>query len=203
MGDNMDRIAHTDYVPTKQDIIKVRARSSGIVEKILTIKNRRYHIFDVGGQKSERRKWIKCFGDGGAIGFVISLSCYDELMYEDATQNKMEDAMQLFVETIGRKVFAATPIILLLNKKDLFAKKIKSLPITVDPTFDDFDGTDAHDYGQTTAFIQKKFEAVNSSSDRMMYAHLTCALYEENVKSVFKGIDLLTVRNNMKKGGLI
>merc|ERR1712204_58800 len=127
----------------------------------------------------------------------------NELMFEDSTQTKMEDAMQLFEETIGNKIFKQTPIILLLNKMDLFANKIKGLPITIDPTFDDFDGSNAYDYKQTTAFIQKKFKAVNSSCDRMMYVHLTCALNEENVSSVFKGIDHMIVRNSLKKGGLI
>merc|ERR1740123_1372898 len=106
---------------------------------------------------------------------------------------------QLFEKTIGNKIFEETPIILLLNKKDLFANKIKGLPITVDPTFDDFAGSNAYDYGQTTAFIRKKFKAVNSSCDRMMYVHLTCALDEENVSSVFKGIGLLIVNNNMRR----
>merc|ERR1712157_639488 len=181
--DNLDRIANKDYVPTKQDIINIRFRSTGIVEMTFTIKELRFHIFDLGGQRSERKKWIQCFDNVTAIVFVISLSCYNELMFEDGTQTKMEDAMQLFEKTI--------------------ANKIKGLPITVDPTFDDFDGSNAYDYGQTTAFIQKKFKAVNSSYDRMMYDHLTCALDEENVSSVFKGISLLTMRNNLKKGGLI
>merc|ERR1712129_543775 len=158
--------------------------SNGIVEKIFEIKEKRFHIFDVGGQKSERRKWIKCFDDVDAIVFVISLSCYNKLMFEDSTQTKMEDAIQLFENTIGNKIFKQTPII-------------------VDPTFDDFDGSNAYDYGQTTAFIREKFKEVNSSCDHMMYVHLTCALDEEDVSSVFKGIDLLTMRNNLIKGGLI
>merc|ERR1740123_2590645 len=106
---------------------------------------------------------------------------------------------QLFEKTIGNKIFEETPIILLLNKKDLFANKIKGFSITVDPTFDDFDGSNAYNFEETTAFIRKKFKAVNSSCDRMMYVHLTCALDEENVSSVFKGISLLTMRNNLKK----
>merc|ERR1712129_110672 len=201
--DNLDRIAKKDYVPTKQDIINIRFRSTGIVEMTFTNKELRFHIFDLGGQRSERKKWIQCFDNVTAIVFVISSSCYNELMYEDSEQTKMEDAMRLFEKTIGNKIFEQTPIILLLNKTDLFAKKIKGLPVTIDPTFDDFDGRDAYDFEETTAFIQRKFEAVNCSHNRMMYTHLTCALDEANVRDVFDDIMHVIVKNNLKNGGLI
>ena len=103
------------------------------------IKSTRFHIFDVGGQKSERKKWIKCFDEVKAIVFVVSLACFNEVMFEDETKNcsylyageydtncivcivlGMEDALELFNDTINQKIFAETPIILFLNKKDLF-----------------------------------------------------------------------------------
>jgi len=40
-------------------------------------------MFDVGGQRSERRKWIQCFDDVNAILFVAALSAYDMCLYED------------------------------------------------------------------------------------------------------------------------
>jgi len=121
--ENLSRIARPDYVPTRQDIINVRFRSTGVVEKKLTIDNMHFNIFDLGGQKSERRKWIKCFGGVDAVVFVVSLSCYNEFMFEDGSTTKMDDAMQLFGDTLNHKEFTNTPIILLLNKTDLFAKK--------------------------------------------------------------------------------
>lgn len=41
------------------------------------------HMLDVGGQKSERRKWIHCFQDVTSILFLVSLSGYDQCLVED------------------------------------------------------------------------------------------------------------------------
>jgi guanine nucleotide-binding protein G(i) subunit alpha len=38
--------------------------------------------FDVGGQRSERKKWIHCFEDVTAIVFVVAISEYDQRLYE-------------------------------------------------------------------------------------------------------------------------
>lgn len=40
-------------------------------------------MVDVGGQKSERRKWIHCFQEVTTILFLVSLSGYDQCLVED------------------------------------------------------------------------------------------------------------------------
>lgn len=42
-----------------------------------------YRMFDVGGQRSERKKWISCFEGVKAVLFVTALSAYDMCLYED------------------------------------------------------------------------------------------------------------------------
>ena len=41
------------------------------------------HVIDVGGRKSERRKWIHCFQDVTSILFLVALSGYDQCLAED------------------------------------------------------------------------------------------------------------------------
>lgn len=40
-------------------------------------------MVDVGGQKTERRKWIHCFDNVTAILFITALSEYDQVLAED------------------------------------------------------------------------------------------------------------------------
>ena len=42
-----------------------------------------FRVVDVGGQRSERRKWIQCFDDVKAVLFVVALNGYDMTLFED------------------------------------------------------------------------------------------------------------------------
>ena len=53
-------------------------------------------MFDVGGQRDERRKWIQCFSDVTAIIFVAAMSGYNLTLREDATQNRLRESLDLF-----------------------------------------------------------------------------------------------------------
>lgn len=48
----------------------------------------KFCVVDVGGQRSERRKWIHCFDDVKAIIFVVALSGYNQVLFEDPTINR-------------------------------------------------------------------------------------------------------------------
>lgn len=42
-------------------------------------------MFDVGGQRSERKKWVHCFEGVHCLMFVAALSGYDQCLVEDKT----------------------------------------------------------------------------------------------------------------------
>jgi len=86
-------------------------------------------FIDVGGQRGERKKWIHAFSDVSALFYVASLSEYDQTLAEDATRNRMAESLQLFEAIIHQKWFANTPIILFLNKVDLFREKIRQVDL--------------------------------------------------------------------------
>eukprot|EP01083_Nonionella_stella_P201991 738380_1 len=139
----IQRISKKEYVPTYEDVLLCRHRSIGITDKLFLIKNSQLRIFDVGGQKAERRKWIHCFEHVSAVIYVDSLSGYNEFMYEDEAQNVMQDSLALFEKICNGEWFNSTSMILFLNKSDLFAHKIKTVPLTC--CFPEYSGSDTYE----------------------------------------------------------
>jgi guanine nucleotide-binding protein subunit alpha, other len=79
----MDRLFAPNYAPTSQDILQCRVRTTGITETVFRLGGQEMLVVDVGGQKSERRKWIHCFQDVTCILFLANLSGYDQCLAED------------------------------------------------------------------------------------------------------------------------
>ena len=71
-------------------VLRSRVRTTGIIETTFRYKDLTYRLFDVGGQRSERRKWIECFDDVTAVIFVASLSGYDLKLFEDGVCENFE-----------------------------------------------------------------------------------------------------------------
>lgn len=80
---SLDRLFDPNYQPHAQDIVHSRARTIGITETTFQLGDSEMLMVDVGGQKSERRKWIHCFQDVTSILFLVSLSGYDQCLVED------------------------------------------------------------------------------------------------------------------------
>lgn len=64
------------------------------------------------------------FDNVGVVIFIASLSEYNEKLFEDSNINAMDEALDLFRSTINNEWFRDKPVILLLNKMDLFAEKL-------------------------------------------------------------------------------
>jgi len=55
--DNFERIAEENYVPSDDDILRARIRTSGSNSTAIYLDKNFFEFFDVGGQKPERAKW--------------------------------------------------------------------------------------------------------------------------------------------------
>ncbi|MEQ2182035.1 hypothetical protein GOODEAATRI_017884 [Goodea atripinnis] len=121
---DMDRITAPGYIPTVQDILRVRIATTGIIEYMFDMSKVIFRMVDVGGQRSERKKWIHCFENVTSVIFLAALSEYDQVLYESQNENRLRESLALF-ETITSSVwFQESSTILFLNKKDLLAEKI-------------------------------------------------------------------------------
>jgi len=196
----LERITEPKWIPNYSDFLNLREKTTGIVQRRFSINNKDFHIFDVGGQISERKKWIHCFENVTALLFVVSLSSYNQTMYEDSTKNCMVDSMEIFKKMCNNKFFSKTHIILFFNKTDIFQTKIKNIPITDCPAFEDFHkfANDANDYDECTTYIKSKFHALNRRSTTI-YTHFTCAMQRNNINQVFDDVQNIILMQNAKK----
>jgi guanine nucleotide-binding protein G(i) subunit alpha len=137
--DSIDRIAQANYLPTDQDVLRSRVKTTGITETTFIIGDLTYRMFDVGGQRSERKKWIHCFENVTTILFLVAISEYDQLLLEDETVNRMQEALTLFDSICNSRWFVKTSIILFLNKIDRFREKLPVSPMR--NYFPDYEGT--------------------------------------------------------------
>jgi len=195
--DKIAKIGEVEYIPTAEDILRARLRTTGIVQKDFHIHGAHFKFLDVGGQRNERRKWIHCFDNVTAVIFVTAISEYDQLVYEEEKENRVQEAIRVFDDVCNAKHFKDTAMIMFLNKFDLFKVKIKTIPITV--CFPEYNGDNsAEDAGE---FIRLQFMAVNRAGKRI-YAHFTTVTDTTNVEKVFRDVKDVVVQRNLEEVGL-
>jgi len=215
----IDRIADPKWNPTDADILRSRVRTTGIQEETYIIDKVEFAMFDVGGQRNERKKWIHCFDQVTAVIFVAAISEYNQVLYEDNTMNRITEALLLFEEIANSKWFKQTSIILFLNKRDLFAEKICEVPFQAEGRFEDFKGPHVH-FGTPSAVVGTPEHsecyqaAVNYLKDAFLsrnkqqttkeiYTHVTCATDTKNVEVVFNACKDIILKSNLHGSGFM
>lgn len=198
----IDVIASPGYLPTDEDVLASRVRTCGIVEETYVIENVEFTIIDVGGQRNERKKWIHCFDNVNALIFVAALSEFDQMMFEDETQNRMVDTLHLFDSICNSRWFQKTAMILFLNKRDLFAKKITKKDISCVTDWQDYHGK-ANSYDDGVNYFLQKFLEKNHQKTKDIYTHVTCATDTENVKVVFNASKDIILKFNLEASGFM
>ncbi|CAK9292235.1 unnamed protein product [Gordionus sp. m RMFG-2023] len=197
---DVDRISQLDYLPTQQDILRVRVPTTGIIEYPFDLDSIIFRMVDVGGQRSERRKWIHCFENVTSIMFLVALSEYDQVLVESDNENRMEESKALFRTIITYPWFQNSSVILFLNKKDLLEEKIVHSHLA--DYFPDFDGP-KRDAQAAREFILKMFVDLNPDTDKIIYSHFTCATDTENIRFVFAAVKDTILQLNLKEYNLV
>jgi len=197
--DRLPEIVKSNYIPIEQDVLRSRVRTTGVVENEFEIENNKFKMIDVGGQRNERKKWIHCFEGVTAVIFVAALSEYDQVCFEDESQNRMVEALTLFDDICNSKWFERTSLILFLNKRDLFAEKILRVPLTV--CFPEYSGEMT--FEAASQFLQACFEQKNRVPEKTIYTHVTCATDTNNVSVVFNSVKDTIIRQSLQHAGLL
>lgn len=204
LGDNalyflsdVRRVGAANYLPTVNDALRARVRTSGVVSIDYKIGQQAFVIYDVGGQRSERRKWLPLFDHVTAIVFVAALNDYDQVVPEDRSKNRMQESLDLFQQIVNSKHFVNADVILFLNKKDLFEEKIK----IVDPKkwFPDYTG--GCDYTEAEQYFLDAFRGRVEDKRKTVYSYTTCATDTKNVSVVLDSVKVMLVSKAMNSYG--
>ncbi|KAF6729764.1 Guanine nucleotide-binding protein G(q) subunit alpha [Oryzias melastigma] len=196
----LDRIAGSGYLPTQQDVLRVRVPTTGIIEYPFDLQSVIFRMVDVGGQRSERRKWIHCFENVTSIIFLVALSEYDQVLAECDNENRMEESKALFKTIITYPWFEKSSVILFLNKTDILKEKIMYSHIST--YFPEFTGP-KQDPSAAQDFILKMYQEQNPNKDKKLYSHFTCATDTENIRFVFVAVKDTILTANLKDFNLV
>ncbi|CAG8732315.1 10667_t:CDS:2, partial [Acaulospora morrowiae] len=169
------RIGEPNYIPVVDDVLRARTKTIGISETRFNMGQLNIHMFDVGGQRSERKKWIHCFEAVTSIIFCVALSEYDQNLLEESGQNRMKESLVLFESVINSRWFLRTSIILFLNKTDLFKEKLPRVPL--EKYFPEYSG--GSDINKAAKYILWRFTQTNRARLNI-YPHLTQATDTSN-----------------------
>ncbi|XP_061782609.1 guanine nucleotide-binding protein subunit alpha-14-like [Nerophis lumbriciformis] len=182
---DLDRISAPNYIPNEQDVLRVRIPTTGIIEYPFKIKGATFKMVDVGGQRSERKKWIHCFDNVKCIIFLAALNDYDQVFLDDPQHNRMEESLALFETLVTANWFTQTSFILFLNKTDLLEEKV--LESNVVDHFPNYRGP-PHNATKAREFILELYKMLHRGHQKHLYMHYTCATDTQHAKAVFKDV---------------
>lgn len=196
---DLDRIAQPNYIPSVDDVLRTRKKTSGIFDFNFNMgSGLNIHMFDVGGQRSERKKWIHCFDNVTLIIFCVALSEYDQVLLEENKQNRLKESLALFDSVVNSRWFARTSIVLFLNKIDVFAKKLPYSPL--ENHFPDYNG--GNNINKAAKYILYRFNQVNRSGLNI-YPHVTQATDTSNIELVFAAVKETILENSLRDSGIL
>ncbi|XP_028693914.1 guanine nucleotide-binding protein G(olf) subunit alpha isoform X1 [Macaca mulatta] len=215
--ERIDSVSLVDYTPTDQDLLRCRVLTSGIFETRFQVDKVNFHMFDVGGQRDERRKWIQCFNDVTAIIYVAACSSYNMVIREDNNTNRLRESLDLFESIWNNRWLRTISIILFLNKQDMLAEKVLAGKSKIEDYFPEYanytvpeDATpDAGEDPKVTRakfFIRDLFLRISTATGEgkhYCYPHFTCAVDTENIRRVFNDCRDIIQRMHLKQYELL
>ncbi|KAI8621213.1 guanine nucleotide-binding protein G(o) subunit alpha 1 [Chytriomyces sp. MP71] len=197
---DITRISDPNYKPTDQDILNSRTITTAVVEVPIHIDSHTIlSLYDVGGQRSERKKWASHFDDVRAIIFLMAVSEYDQVLFEDHRTNRMVESLLLFASVCNHVMFRKRALIVFLNKIDLFRAKIPHSPISIH--FSDFSGM-PESFDEGIQFFEGMIKQSSQDKSREIFVHHTFATDTKQIKNVIANVEKVILGAELDKIGM-
>jgi len=175
-----------NFTPSFQDQLMTRRKTIGITKVNFVYKKTIIDMYDVGGQRNERKKWIHMFESVKAVCFICAISEYNQVLYEDDETNRIQESLDLFESYINNEYLRGSIVFLFLNKIDIFKEKIKEIDLKC--AFSDYKG--GKDYNNATKYIEEKFmERNNFDKERLHIFYLNSLDTEIVTDNVYQILD--------------
>ncbi|XP_055382519.1 guanine nucleotide-binding protein G(f) subunit alpha isoform X1 [Condylostylus longicornis] len=229
--DNFERISSQSYTPSTDDILHSRKVTTGIHQIKFKVKipkgmgggYQEFRMFDVGGQRDQRNKWIQVFEGIQAVLFLISCGDFDQVLREDSKQNRLVEALTLFDRVWHNRFLSTAGVIVFLNKQDVMERKIRAGKRIGDyfPEYEEFrkspgkNGNFFDECDWTKNFIKQKLIDITNQPlrrpsrlglddvPRECYYHFTVATDTNNIRKVFTDVHNMILSENLASVGLL
>mmetsp|Transcript_12122 Transcript_12122/g.17383 ORF Transcript_12122/g.17383 Transcript_12122/m.17383 type:complete len:236 (-) Transcript_12122:532-1239(-) len=191
----LQQLAKPSYRPSTEDILNVRDPTRTIETLDFQYHKAKFRVIDVGGQRMERPKW-NLTGDITAVIFVCALTEYNQVLREDVKQNRLKESLNLFDIACNRR-YPDKPIILFLNKADLFRQKIEQTDLSV--CFPNYKG--GCNYDPALAYIKQKFLNIRKDKGKEIYMYETTATDSSNMEKIIVAMMDIVQKQNLEQSG--
>ncbi|KAJ7718026.1 guanine nucleotide binding protein, alpha subunit [Mycena maculata] len=190
--DSIERVTSLSYEPT-----------DGVSEHHFSLKAgnmvpQSWIVYDVGGAR------VPYFDDMDAIIFLAPLSCFDQVLAEDETVNRLEDSILLWKAIVSSPLLKETSLILFLNKCDILRAKLRS-----GQQFGEYVvsyGDKPNDFEHTSAYMKKKFTMIakqHSPEPRGFYTYFTSVTDMQSTADILGSVRDMLVRQNLSRSRLV
>ena len=200
--DRIDVLCQESYVPTELDIEQLTRLAGGFVESVCTIDNISLKFIDGGqhsGKGGDNTKWLHHFDQVTCVIFVADLSSYDQPHPDDGV-SCLRHAIDNFAAKCNSRAFRSTPFIVLLNKRDVFEKKLQTTPLS--RLFPSYQGDGSCD--SACAHVYDEFRARRPDDYCQVYI-LTAATTTdmEWMGALFNSVKDIIIRQALQEAGLV
>ncbi|KAG9311698.1 guanine nucleotide binding protein, alpha subunit [Chiua virens] len=209
--DSLARVTSPKYIPTDDDILRARLKTLGVSEHRFQVKtghlgtamSNDWRVFDVGGQRSLVTAWAPYFDDMNAIIFLAPISCFDQVLQEDPSVNRLADSFLLWKNIVSNPLLKKTDLVLFLNKCDILRAKLES-GIRLGDYITSY-GNRPNDFESASTYLKKKFAGLmkEHAGDRPFYCHFTSVTDTRSTSLILQNVQDVVVRDNLKRSALV